>query len=179
MGLGVAGLVALSAAFVGGAVVLDSMEDGRRARSQAAQAQRDTQKVQRANNAQDAARERRQLIREERVKRARVMQAAENTGTSESSGQLGAIGGLATQLGSNLGFNLGKQEFGEQFSIFAQARANAEGDLASAQYQGQIGQMLVNQSGNIGNIGGYVAGSSIFKPQDPLAGFFKTGTSGD
>lgn len=44
----------------------------------------------------------RQQIREERIRRAQILQSSENTGVSGSSGALGATSALQTSLGSNL-----------------------------------------------------------------------------
>lgn len=58
-----------------------------------------TQKIQ-------AATERRQLVREERVRRARMIQGAANTGVAGSS----AVGGGISSLGSNFGSVLAQQQ---------------------------------------------------------------------
>lgn len=91
---------------------------------------------QQASNADKAAREKRQQIREERVRRAKVMQASENTGVAGSSGELGSVAGLGTQLGSNLGFNASQ--------LASAGRVNA-----SASAIGGIEQQMVSDNLNL------------------------------
>ena len=90
-----------------------------------------------ALNAQRAAQERRQQVREERVARGKMLQASENTGTSGSSGESGAVAGLATQLGANIGFNLGQIQGANAISIFNQNAANLQGQAQEAIVNGQ------------------------------------------
>ena len=95
----IGGISATTAATVVGAGVAiygavegaSARKDAKRAaESQAAAADR-LQGEQKANAAGKAANERRAQIREERIKRARVMQAAENGGVADSSGESGAL----------------------------------------------------------------------------------------
>ncbi len=65
-----------------------------RERKEANEIQSAQQKVQ----AQDSTR---QAIREARIRRAMIMQQSENTGVEGSSGQMGATGVVATNLGMN------------------------------------------------------------------------------
>lgn len=53
---------------------------------------------------------RRQRYREERVKRAQIIQFAQGSGVSQSSGVEGATSSLATQVGSSVAFQTGQQE---------------------------------------------------------------------
>lgn len=108
----------------GTAYSVDQSEKARSDRNKAADAQKDAQKEQKAANAAQAAQERRQQIRDERIRRARILQAGENTGTEESSGEFGAIGSLATQLGTNLGFNLGQLSSANRRSDLLQTGAD-------------------------------------------------------
>lgn len=100
-------------------------------------AQEQAQKEQKAANFEAAANEQRQKIREERIRRARIEQAAANTGTTGSSGEAGAIGSLSTQLGVNLGMNLSAVERGSRISDLYQTAADAGGN---AQMASQISQ---------------------------------------
>lgn len=92
---------------------------------------------QRAANAQQQAAERRAQIREERVRRAKLLQAGENTGVGASSGMMGAIGGLATTLASNLGINAGRAMTGDAISNYQQQASwfnmQADNDMNRAQ----------------------------------------------
>lgn len=142
-------VVIAGAALAGAAVSASNQREARNEARRAARNQERARQEQRASNAARAAQERRQQIREERVRRARILQSAENTGTSGSSGEIGALGSLATQLGSNIGFNLGEQQRGENISIFSQAAANANFNAFQAQSRGQQTAGLINTAGSI------------------------------
>lgn len=149
MGLEVAAWAAL-AVTVGSTAM--QMENQRKAAGE----QKDARKEQQAMNAAQAAQERRQQIREERIRRARILQSSANTGVSASSGEAGAVGGLATQLSGNVGFNRGQIRSAGMISDFQQ---NAQDAIDSANLWGQVGQL----SGSIfGAAGGF---NTIFGSQ--------------
>ena len=127
------------------------------AASSAKRQQTTAQAAQKASQAAQAAQERRQQIREERIKRARVLQSAENTGTAGSSGEFGAVSCIATQLGSNLGFNQGLLNLGNRISNAYQKAADYSFD---SQIAGKVGGMFLDLSGNLFNAGG---GFDMFK----------------
>lgn len=107
----------------------------------------------RADNAAKAAQERRQQIREERVRRARILQAGENTGTGGSSGEFGALGGLATALSSNIGSNLGSLQRANNISIFGQQQASAISNMQGAQDLYSLGGSIFGAAGGFSSIG--------------------------
>lgn len=135
-----------------------SLDQSRQASKRQERAQRRVQSEQRAGNAAEQARERRQQVREERIKRARVLQAAQNTGVAGSTGEFGAVAGLSTQLESNLGMNLGRAQRGDAISLFSQQAAEAG---TSAQNLANLSQFFMSNAQTFGNIGG-----SIFKPTE-------------
>ena len=129
-----------------------------RLQQQAAGEQQKANAQQSAQQAQQAAQERRQQIREERVRRAQIMNQAELTGTSGGSGEAGALGGMSTQLGSNMGTNQASILRGQEISGFLQNSANLQTRAQSAQNTGQMwGQFgqLGNQA--FANVGGWGA----------------------
>ena len=135
---GVGGLTAGQTAMAAASV--DTYQQGQEARKeqeaymqQAADQQKEAKSVEEAQKAQQASMERRQQIREERVRQARIMQSAANTGTLVSSGTAGGIGSLSTNLQSNLGFNMGTLERSKQISGFNQ---NAADLMLQGQYAG-------------------------------------------
>lgn len=93
---------------------------------------------QRAANASAAAKERRQQIREERIRRATILQSSENSDVQGSSGESGALGSLSTQLGSNIGFNLGQMQSANNISIFQQKAADWQAIGQIAQQAGSM-----------------------------------------
>lgn len=118
---------------------------------------------QKAQQAEAAANERRQQIREERVKRARILQSAENTGTSDSSGEVGALGGLSTNLNTNVGLNAGAVARGARLSTINQGIANDNFAM----------QRNMGRSKNMSTLAS--VGGSIFSAAGGFSAF-KTGT---
>lgn len=133
MGLEAATLAAITA---GTTVVTTAYSISQNQKAKAEQKKQ--QGIQRASNLAQQQEERRRQIREERIKRARVLQSAENTGTAGSSGELGGIGSLATQLSNNIGANLGIIDRANQMSASAQSEASAK---VNAGISSQLGQM--------------------------------------
>lgn len=148
--------IAAAAAVAGTATSIISQQKARAAAGQQRQASEKAQAEQKAAQAQAAAQERRQQVREERVRRARVMQASENTGTAFSSGEAGAVGNLATNLSSNLGLSLGGEQRGQAISGFNQQAANFGYNAQEYQGQGAMAASVANMSGSIfGAAGGF------------------------
>lgn len=133
-----------------------SYQQQRQAQSNASRAAREQERangVTIAQQAQQAAQERRQQIREERIKRASILQQSENMGTANSSGETGALGGMKTHLGSNLGFNQSAIMAGQQISGFNQNAANFMQSAQTA--QGRAGMW-----GQVSGIGGNIFGQA-------------------
>lgn len=108
------------------------------------QARKEQKKARNESEAMAAERanaERRQQIREERIRRAQVEQAAANTGTQGSSGELGAAGNLASTLASNLGFNFNQATHASSISAFNQ---NAADKMGRGQLYGQLGSLAAS-----------------------------------
>lgn len=110
-------IIGLSVAAAGTALSYQQQRRARSAQNAAAEDQRRANAVQSAQNADQSARERRQQIREERIQRAQILNSAELTGTEGSSGEAGAIGGMSSQLGSNLGANGASILAGQQIHL--------------------------------------------------------------
>lgn len=134
------------------------------AADKSAEAQRKANAEQRAQQAQMAAQERRKQFREERVRRAMVIQSAINTGTADSSGALGAQGALATNLGSNLGFNVGEVARGGRIGALqdtsSAAMSQAQGYQNTASMWGSIGNLSQSVFSNLGGFKTIKAGFS-------------------
>lgn len=155
-------IIAVASLTVGAAAYVSSQEargEAKEAAGLAAEEGRKSQSEVKALNAQKAAGERRQQVREERVRRAKVEQGASNTGVSESSGEAGAISGLATQLGANIGTNLGQLQGANAISGFNQAAAdfntsaqNSMSDAAGAQNLFALSGSIFNAAGGVGAI---------------------------
>lgn len=157
------GLEAATLALITGGVSAAATVAGVVNNNRARKAQEGIQAQQNASNRAQQIEEQRRLVREERIKRARILQASENTGTSGSSGETGAVGGMSTQLSSNLGFNAGATQRGAAIGALNQQVADAS---ANAQLASLIGA-------NANTIVGL--GNNIFSPSssDPLGDFIK------
>lgn len=80
------------------------------AASSAAAAQKEANNIQSAQQEVAGVESRRQRVREARIRRAQIAAAAENTGTSASSGAVGAVGALSTNLAGLVGNSLGESK---------------------------------------------------------------------
>lgn len=69
---------------------------------QSADAQRERNNIEIANQGVIAVEDRRQRVREERVRRASMLAASENSGTSKSSGEIGGVSALRSNFGTLL-----------------------------------------------------------------------------
>ena len=155
----VSSIIAIGALVVGAVGAYQGYQgrkDAAQANQMAAEEGKKTRAEQQALNAQNAAIEQRKLIREERVRRGMIMQNSENTGTSESSGQLGAAGSLATELGSNLGINSGRVAAGGRISGYMQNAADFNLAAQNASNKAQNGDQLFSLSMSVfQGAGGY------------------------
>ena len=152
MGLETATIIAITSAVVGTASYVEAKEargEQKAASERAAGQQKEARSVQEAANAQQAAMENRQQIREERVRRARIMQSAQNTGTAMSSGEFGSIGSLSTSLSSNIGANRGALQRGQQISALTQNAADFNLEAQNAGIDASNSQSLFSLSTSI------------------------------
>lgn len=69
---------------------------------------------------------RRQQLREERVRRAQILQASENTGVTASSGALGSVSALGTSTGANVASLSRQANSATGISAASQRAANAD-----------------------------------------------------
>lgn len=177
-------LLAIGSLAVGAYGAIEGQAQRKEARSRQEQAQREGEKIQgetRAQNAAQAAAERRSQIREERVRRGRIMQSAENTGAAASSGEFGAIGALGTNLATNIGSNLGRIGSAERTSQYAQNAATFTGQANDALSAAKGADQLFSLSGSIFSAaGGFGSASKAFTTggSDPVGDFYNRGTSG-
>ena len=81
---------------------------------------------------------RRQRVREERIKRAQIIQFAEGSGVAASSGVEGATSSLGTQIGSSIAFQTGQQQ--NAYNIGDQNQKAAD-SLFRADTAGKIGNL--------------------------------------
>jgi len=104
------------------------------AASQAAGAQKEARAIEGAQTQVQSQQNRRQRIREARVRRAQMLAASENQGTSQSSGEIGAIGAINTNLAGMIGTSLGegKAAFGINTNMQKAADFTSEANAIGA-----------------------------------------------
>lgn len=125
-----------------------AVEQNKAAKEQAAAQKKVSEETTASNTARQMA-ERRQQIREERVKRARILASSEASGTTGSSGEIGAVGSLNTQLGSNVGSNQSAIQSGQRISVFQQQAADAQLDGQQAGALGSLANAAIGVGGSI------------------------------
>ena len=126
-----------------------------KASKQAAREQKNANKIQTAAQKNADAAARRQKIREERVRRAQILQQAENTGVSGSSGAIGAVGVLSNNLG--------------QINANVNASADAAGAISDSNQRAADYSSKANTwnavAGLSANVGGIAMSTYTPKPQ--------------
>lgn len=150
MGIETALIIGAVAAVGAAGAGIVSGNQQRAAGRHAADLQKEAQSEQVAQNTAKAAQERRQQVRDERIRVARIDQAAVNTGTEGSSGALGAIGSVGTQTSANIGQNLGAIQAGNNIS-------NLNQQAADSIFQGQQSAAFAQ---TVGSIFGAVSGGA-------------------
>lgn len=115
---------------------------------QAVKAQKKARSEAYAGQKAEAAREMRDQIREQRIRAAQLMQRSEATGTGESSGEIGALGNLSTNLDSNIGMNLGRIQTARNISIFEQEAADYSSRAQTYQSIGQLAGSFAGKGSN-------------------------------
>lgn len=134
---------------------------GRQAKKAAAE-RKEAGKVSAAEQAAQAAQGRRAQVREERVRRASILQSSQNTGVGQSSGELGATSALGSLISGNLAGMQRQQRSSSAIGELSQSAANY--DLRGAQWQavGQIaGSVFSAAAGGMGGGGSAPAPKSV------------------
>jgi hypothetical protein len=159
----VAGTVAIGGALAGTAATIRSVKESK----QAARASQRAAETRLAMQRQEASRQRRQAVRANILRRSRARAQAQAAGVETSSGFVGAMGSLSSQLGTNLGYGSQMSGLGEQYTTFT-----GEANLAASRAQtfqqvakfgfglaGKTGMML---GGSIDSAVGKVTGLDSF-----------------
>jgi hypothetical protein len=150
--------------------------DAKSSARKSAEEQRKAQSEQRAVQARQAAEEKRKQVREERVRRAKILQGSENTGVTGSSGEIGALGSLSTQLAANLGSNVGASRSGALIGGFNQTAADFSFDASKSMQEAGQWSQLAGVGENI-----FAASNGLSKlktASDPFTQFYLKGNSG-
>lgn len=145
------------------AVAAGSAYASHQAQAAAAEDQKDAAKIASNESKAQQAAQRRQQIREERVKRASIIQSAQNSGVSASSGSLGAQSVLDTQGGIAMSNISRSTASADAIGSFQQSAADNQ--MRASNYQ-QIGSV----ASTIFSVAAPYAANSVFggktKPAD-------------
>lgn len=123
-----------------GGLALGTAAEGVAQQRKAEKQRKAGREVSRASQVTAAIEQRRQSVREERVRRARILASSEATGVSGSSGESGAISSLATNFGHNLGVTEGQTLASGAISGYNQKAANAD---YNARLFGEVSNLFV------------------------------------
>jgi hypothetical protein len=124
----------------------------RAAEAQAA-AEKERQRIEQVRADVNARKERRQQLREARIRRAQVLSASANAGALGASTTTGAIGGINTQFGANIGQINEAQGFGQAISTQNEAAAAQQTEINRLEGKSQIVQAQTQLFQSIGNLG--------------------------
>lgn len=139
----------------------------RAAEAQAA-AERERQRIEQVRADVAARKERRQQLREARLRRSQVLAAAANAGAIGSSTVGGALGSLGSQFGANIGSINEAQGFGQAISTQNEIIGNQQSEInrlegksqqIAAKQQifqsiGNLGQSIFDRAGGFTTLGG-------------------------
>lgn len=140
--------MAVGAAIAAVVVAAASAYQQSRASKAAAKDRKEAQQVSQAEQAAQQNQNRRAQVREERVRRAQVLQSSQNTGVSQSSGELGATSALGTLIGGNLASMQRQQN--SSAAIGGLSQSAADSDLVGAQW-GAVGSIATSIFGVAAN----------------------------
>lgn len=96
------------------------------AAKEAAAAQRESNEISGAQQKVNSTESKRSKVRETRVRRAQILAQSENVGVADSSGEVGAIGALNTNLSGVFGQSAGQSNSNEGINTQNQKAADAQ-----------------------------------------------------
>ena len=147
--------IEVAVAVVSAAVAGASAYEQRQEQKSAAKKEKEARAVSQAEKAAQQTAQTRQQVREERIRRAQILQQSQNTGVGQSSGALGSTGALQTNIGSNIAATSRQTA---SYAAIGNLQQGAADNLARASEIGAIGQF----AGSAIQIGGAYA-SDLFK----------------
>lgn len=137
---------ALTATAVSGYQQYQAASDAADAREEAGEISGAQQQIQQRRST-------RQAIREERIRRARIMQASQNTGVGGSSSQFGSTAALSTLTGSNVANQRGGALAAQGITAANQRVSDAQSSGAMWGAIGQVSGSVFSAAGGFGQKG--------------------------
>lgn len=148
---GLAGLAGTAATLAGTALQYSGQKDAQEASKRAEQ-------IRQAQMNVEAARQRRQIVRQAIIARSEALSSATSQGAAQGSGLAGGLGQIQGQSGGSAVATTQNQQLGNQ--IFGANQAIARGESRSALGSGisSLGGALVKNQDAIGRLGAYSIG---------------------
>lgn len=119
------------------------------AANQSAAAQKEAQNIQLGQSQVQARENRRQLLREERIRRARILQGSENAGGSGSSGEIGSLGAINTNVSGQIAASAGESKANTGINFQSQKALDYDNKAKQALAWGEVFQGGINSFANI------------------------------
>lgn len=114
-----------------------------------AAAQKESQNITLGQSQVTARENRRQLMREERIRRARILQSSSNSGASGSSGEAGALGAITTNVDSQVAASRGESAANTGINFQNQRATDFDNKARQALAWGEVFQGGINSFANI------------------------------
>ena len=131
------------------AVGLVSTAASTSAANKSAAAQKSAQNIQLAQSQNVAKEDKRQLLREERIRRARIMQGSFNSGAAGSSGEIGALGAISTNVDSQIANSEATSKANTGVNKFNQQAMTYDNKAREALAYGEVFQSGINGLSNV------------------------------
>lgn len=119
------------------------------AANKSAAAQKEAQNIQLGQSQVQARENRRQLLREERIRRARILQGSENAGGSGSSGEIGSLGAINTNVSGQIAASAGESKANTGINFQSQKALDYDNKAKQALAWGEVFQGGINSFANI------------------------------
>lgn len=159
-------IVAVAAVAVAGVSAYEQKQQAKKA----AKREKEARAVAQAEQAAQQTAQTRAQLREERIRRAQILQQSQNTGVGGSSGAGGSTGALATSVGANIAAASRQANSANAISGLQQQAADARTKGAEIAATGQLASSLLSAGGNI-----FAATASTAPPKPPASGTPQTG----
>lgn len=114
-----------------------------------AAAQKESQNITLGQSKVNAQENRRQLMREERIRRARILQSSNNAGGAGSSGEVGALGAITTNVDAQVASSRGESAANTGINFQNQRATDYDNQARQALAWGEVFQGGINSFANI------------------------------
>lgn len=138
-------IAAVASVVVAGATAYEAKQQAK----SAAKKQKEAGQVSAAEQAAQQTAQTRAQIREERVRRAQILQSSESTGVTGSSGALGSVGALQTSVGTNLASASRQAASAQAITGLTQQAADFNAKAREIQAIGSVASSAIMAGGNM------------------------------